>query len=1029
MTRSRGGGYCALVKLAPGQRCQAAVSALCVVWVLTGRAWALDPHRHITQFGHSAWRAQDGFVNRSSAVTQTADGYIWISTLDGLVRFDGVKFSPWSPPPGQSLPANGLGALLGARDGSLWIGTPGGLSHFKDGHLFNYTTTASSPAIGAIAEDRMGTIWVTRYHLNDGMGPLCRVAGERLFCYGKKDGLVAPFALGLAAQPDGTLWFACAMVCRFAAGAFTSYFDEQLTNPDAGAGVMDVAVDPSGSVWASFDGVGPRLGVQHYTNGKWTSFVVPGFDGSTVRSRTLFVDRQRTLWIGTESNGLYHVHDGHVDHYERADGLSGNEIAAMYEDREGNLWVVTDRGIDMFHDTSVVTYSTVEGLVGSLLNSVLALRDGAVWVGNEQALNVIDGNGIRAINPRQGLPRKNVNGLFEDSGGRLWLGVGNTITTYERGRFSLISAVDGRPLAKAGTGTAFAEDRNGNVWALTVAAGSNQRHLLRTRDRRVVEDIPVDAIVRSACFLALDQHDGVWVAGLGGEFARLRNGKADVVVRLETPEGPVNAHSLSVDADGSAWFATNRGLYRWRDGRMNRLDSRNGLPCPVIYSAIRDNEGAFWLYARCGLLRIRASQWSAWLKASDSRVSVDVFDFHDGAQPTVSLFGQPAVSKSPDGRLWFVSTRFVQMIDPSRTYVNTVPPPVRIEVIVADGKNYATVGPARLPPLRRQLEIDYTALSFKFPRNVLFRYKLEGQDADWQDAGDRRQALYNDLRPAHYRFRVVASNDAGVWNEAGAVLDFSIQPAWFQTRSFSVAMAIGVLLTAAALYRLRVRQIAGTMKARFDERLAERTRVARDIHDTLLQTVHGSKLVADHALKNTSDHGQVVRALEQLAEWMDQANQEVRAALNSLRTSTSEANDLADPLRRALDECRVHANMDVSLSVAGAGRDLHPVVRDEVYRIGYEAIRNACRHSAGRAVDVMLEYARDLTLRIRDDGVGIDPAVVEQGKDGHFGLRGMRERAARIGGRFAIDTAPRSGTAVTLIVPGRVAFTTASRSQ
>src|SRR6185369_8217735 len=207
-----------------------------------------------------------------------------------------------------------------------------------------------------------------------------------------------------------------------------------------------------------------------------------------------------------------------------------------------------------------------------------------------------------------------------------------------------------------------------------------------------------------------------------------------------------------------------------------------------------------------------------------------------------------------------------------------------------------------------------------------------------------------------------------------------------------------------------VRQIARTMKARFDERLAERTRVARDLHDTLLQTVQGSKLVVDHALKNPVDYGQLVRVLEQLAEWLGQANEEGRAALNSLRTSTTESNDLADAFRRALDECRTHPDMDVSLSVVGDGRDLHPVLRDEIYRIGYEAIRNACQHSTGRALDVMLEYARDLTLRIRDDGVGIDPAILEKGKDGHFGLRGMRERAERIGARLLIDTASRSGT-------------------
>jgi signal transduction histidine kinase/ligand-binding sensor domain-containing protein len=1026
MTRTRGGGYCAVVKLPPGPRYQAAAAAFCVVWVLTGTAWALDPHRHVAQFGHSAWRVQDGFINRPAAVTQTTDGYVWIATNDGLVRFDGMKFSPWSPPPGESMPSGGVGALLGARDGSLWIGTSAGLSRLKDGHLFNYATTARSPGIGAIVEDRAGAIWVTRYFVNDGTGPLCRVAGDRLICYGQKDGLVPMSALGLAVQPDGTLWFACQMVCRFAAGALTSYFNEQLTDPAGGHGAVDIAVDPSGSVWASFDGIGPRLGVQHYADGKWAPFVVSGFDGSTVRSRVLLVDGHRTLWVGTQSRGLYRVHDGHADHYERSESLSGNEILSMYEDREGNLWVITSGGIDLFYDTSVATFSTTEGLAGTIVNSALALRDGTVRVGTEEALNVIDGNAIRHIDPRHGLPGQAVTGLMEDSAGRLWLGAANTVMTYNRGRYSTITGPDGRVLAGAGMASAFAEDRNGDVWAL-LGEASDQHHLLRIRDRRVVDDIPVDGIITRAHFLATDRQEGVWIAGGFGEFARVRHGKADVVVRLERAEGSVTGYSLSVDSDGGVWLATNRGLYRWQAGRISRLDSRNGLPCPGIYAAMKDDEGSLWLYAKCGLLRIAAPDWAAWLRSPDTKVSAALFDLRDGLKHGTGVMNQPVGSKSPDGRLWFAGSSSVYMIDPRRTSSNAVPSPIRIEAIVADEKNYSADRPTCLPPLRRQVEIDYTTLSYKFPRKVRFRYRLEGKDVDWLEAGNRRQALYNDLGPGTYRFRVVATNDAGAWDEPGAALDFTIEPAWFQTRAFSATMGIGIALVATALYRVRVRQIARTMKARFDERLAERTRVARDIHDTLLQTVQGSKLVAEHALKDAGNHGQVVRALEQLAEWMAQANEEGRAALNSLRTSTGEPNDLADAFRRALDECRVHANIRASVSVVGDGRDLHPVVRDEIYRIGYEAIRNACRHSMGGAVDVMLEYARDLTLRIRDDGISIDPAVLDNGKGGHFGLRGMRERAARIGGRLAIDTAPRSGTAVTVVVPGHVAFTSASQ--
>src|SRR5262245_16993358 len=245
----------------------------------------------------------------------------------------------------------------------------------------------------------------------------------------------------------------------------------------------------------------------------------------------------------------------------------------------------------MFHDTSVVTYSTIEGLVGSDLNSVLALRDGTVWVGNEEALNIIDDQGIRAIDHRHGLPGQNVAGLFEDSSGRIWVGVDNTVMTYERGRFSRVSGADGRPLLRAGIAMAFAEDRNGDILALTTKVSPDQHDLhdlIRLRSRRVVEDIPVDKVISRAHFLATDSQDGVWIAGTSGELARLRGGKADVVARLETSEGSVRGYSLSVDSDGSVWFATSRGLYRWRDGRTSRLDDRHGLPCSSIYSATRD---------------------------------------------------------------------------------------------------------------------------------------------------------------------------------------------------------------------------------------------------------------------------------------------------------------------------------------------------------------------------------------------------------------------------------------------------------
>jgi signal transduction histidine kinase len=364
----------------------------------------------------------------------------------------------------------------------------------------------------------------------------------------------------------------------------------------------------------------------------------------------------------------------------------------------------------------------------------------------------------------------------------------------------------------------------------------------------------------------------------------------------------------------------------------------------------------------------------------------------------------------------------VQTIDPAQVHHNTIPPPVHIEQVIADRKSYSTTGAVRLPALTRDLEIDYVGLSYSVPQKVLFRYWLEGRDTSWQEAGTRRQAFYNDLRPGPYRFHVMACNHDGLWNTEGAMLEFSVAASWYQTVWFYLAVAGAVSVLLFAVYRLRIRQVATSLNARFDERLEERTRIARDLHDTLLQTIQGSKLVADDALKYSSDAARMHHAMERLSEWLKQAIGEGRAALSSLRSSTVERNDLAEALRRASQECQLQYPIELLLSVKGENREMHPIVRDEVYRIGYEAIRNACVHSGGSRVNVELSYLDDLVLRVSDNGNGIDTELAEKEKGGHFGLAGMYERAARLDARLTISGSPGTGTKVQLVVPGRIAF-------
>jgi hypothetical protein len=416
----------------------------------------------------------------------------------------------------------------------------------------------------------------------------------------------------------------------------------------------------------------------------------------------------------------------------------------------------------------------------------------------------------------------------------------------------------------------------------------------------------------------------------------------------------------------------------------------------------------------------------AWWDHPDRKLNLMVLDSSDGVQPGMAAYTSSA--KTPDGRLWFANSSVAQVIDPAHVRENTVVPPVDISALVADRKTYPLEPSIHLPPLTRDLEIDYTALSYVAPQKVRFRYRLEGHDTGWQEPGTRRQAFYNDLRPRKYRFHVIACNNHGVWNDIGATLDFSVAPAWYQTNSFLLLCVLTGTLVVWALYRLRVGQIARTLSVRFDERLAERTRMARELHDTFLQTIQGSKLVAEHALKSSDDHVRMVRAMGQVADWLGQATEEGRAALNSLRISTTQRNDLADALRRGAEECRTQSPMKVSFSVVGSVKEMHPVVRDEVYRIGYEAIRNACTHSRARQLDVALSYARDLSLRVSDDGVGIDPSVADRGRDGHFGLQGMREQAARIGGKLTVVSSSNSGTEITVVVPGGIVFKNSNTS-
>ena len=772
----------------------------CLVFVFFTRPVdALDTSRQISQYGHTAWRIEDGvFAGAPNVLAQTTDGYLWIGTQAGLMRFDGVRFVSWRPPEGSELPSSRITSLLGGRDGSLWIGTGAGLARWRNGNLTNYTDPAGS--IMAILEDRAGTIWIARANLSDTKGPLCKVADTGLRCFGRDDGITLPYAVTLDNDSLGNIWLAGgAMVSRWPTSSAGTYVPAALNPAENFNGVVALAGGPDGSVWVGLVHAGKGGGLQQLVHGTWKPFITPEFDGSVLEVTRLLVDRDGSLWVGTLNQGIYRIQGHKVEHLRGSDGLSGDAVAGLFQDREGNIWIATARGIDNFHDLRVASFSTRQGLSTDQVNSVLASRDGTVWIGN-YSLDALRSGKVTSIQPRNGLPGRELTSLLEDRAGRLWVGIDQELSVYQQGKFTKIHTRDGSPL---GTVRAMTEDVDGSIWVAT-RSSENRNRLLRIKGLGIHEEISSPQL-QFPNALAADPHGGVWLGLATGGLVRYRNGQMEFISLNQSPhDGPV--HGLLVNSDASVLAATAAGLVGWQNGKVQSLTVRNGLPCDLIYALISDRRATLWLYAACGLIAIPNAELQRWWKSPDTMVNTRLLDVFDGAQPMSTPF-RPNASQSPDGRLWFANENVVQVIDPAHLDGNPTPPPVHVEEIIADHKPLSPRHGLRLPPLTRDLEIAYTALSFVAPQKVRFRYKLEGHDSEWQDPGTRRQAFYSDLPPANYRFRVIASNNDGVWNEEGATLAFSVAPAWFQTWWFRAGSLATLLALLWCIYRLRVRSI------------------------------------------------------------------------------------------------------------------------------------------------------------------------------------------------------------------------------
>jgi signal transduction histidine kinase/ligand-binding sensor domain-containing protein len=998
---------------------------------------ALDPGRAITQLAHRSWGEKDGYPGLTYAIAQTRDGFLWLGTTGGLYRFDGIRFEHYEPPTGGRLQPGLVTSLFALPDGGLWIGyATGGVSILRNGTATTYGKNQGAPdgRIRLIVQDQDGWIWIAN---SDG---LVRFDGQRWDVIGPQWNCPKGRATAVFVDSRGTIWAAIGNSILYLKRGSKRFED----TGDFALEAASIAEAPNGKIWIADTQMAvrpigmpgsPRLATarcEAQAASKGIAVKSPGCNSASqleiqVGSYGILFDREGSLWITTLGDGLRRSRfplqlrsepikefGNAVEHFTSKDGLSADYCAAPFQDREGNIWVGTRDGLDEFRDTTLVP---VASPTGTIQISIAPDEAGYVWATtNYNHLARIYDDSMNFLFAEDG-----ASAPFRDSLGRVWFRGNTSLYRLHNGRPQLVTKFPTSsdvPIL-SGRDVQIVSDNSGKLWAFINSLGFFSLDGHRWRGLETPPEI-AKLMPRS---VYTDSTGRIWVGFADGTITTLEKGRITVYSAHEIGLGVVTSFS----AHGSQiWIAGGRGLVLFSGGRFRSVTPWDNGTFSGVSGVVDAGSDGLWLNEASGVIRIPDGEVSKAIQDPLYRVHYNTFDSSDGLpgkSPNQSPY--PTAIRGTDGRLWFVARKGVAWVDPREILRNLIPPPVHVTAVSADGPSQLNLLNLSLPPQPGTIQIDYTALSLALPERVRFRYKLDGIDKVWQEPGARRQAYYDHLSPGRYHFHVIACNNDGVWNEQEDTLDFSVLPAWYQTILFRIFLIAAVLFLIWAIHRMRVWQIARAMSARFDERLAERTRIAGDLHDTLLQTIDVSKLVAQDAVAENYDDIKMRRALEKLSLWLESASREARTAVKSLRTVTMPGTDLAAALQLACENGSADRALATTLSLVGASREVHPLTRDEIYCIGYEAIRNAQAHSKGSSLEVEIHYDADLKVRVHDNGVGMDAAIREHGKEYHFGLQGMRERTARIGGKLTITSSPTTGTQVFLVVPGAIAFVNA----
>jgi signal transduction histidine kinase/ligand-binding sensor domain-containing protein len=937
--------------------------------LLTGAgsiAEALEPATPLANYGRQGWATENGLPqNTVQALAQTKDGFLWIGTEVGLVRFDGSGFVVFDQHTSPALPGNDVQCLLAARDGALWVGTSDGLARVQNGAVTTFTTANGMPGndVRAVDEERDGTV-VVRTSVGTANVLMGRVeiahpgvpeVDPKLSAVLSDGGKVtaSKTVVELALRPKA--------MQRWTVG-------KELP----GTRVQALFADREGTLW-----IGTNGGLVRYADGKLEKMPVSD-PLASASALAIMEDHEGDLWVGTESSGLQILRDQRFRTLTTRDGLASDNTTVVVDDSAGALWVGTaGSGVTTLRpwtSTPARTWSVKDGLLSDVVLSLAAAPNGDVWVGTADGLSGIRRGTVTSFTSADGLPDDFIRSLLADADGSLWIGTRHGLTHWRNagdlnsGRMETFTTANGLGSDLVG---AMARDSAGNLWVATLAG------LARLTNGKITNFTTANGLSSSVITAILARAGGTLLIGTQDHGWNLWDGRAFMPVK-QNALGGTTIHAILDDGLNHLWFATGGGVARCDCGQAT------------------------------GAMQADCAQWMEFGTADGLRSRETASNSH------------PSAWRGKNGLLWFATPKGLVEVDPLHFPVNTVAPPVTVERFAVDDAdepvNKANAG-LRVSAGHNHFQFEYGGLSFVAPQKVRYRYMLEGFDHQWTDAGARRNAYYTSIPPSTYTFRVQAANNDGVWNMQGAALEFKLEPHFYQTIWFYVLL--GVLLIGLVMLVLRLRLLRA--KREFNAVLGERTRIAREVHDTLAQGYVGISVQLEvlSELLRLNKVDAAAKHLDTTRGFVREGLADARQSIWALRSQDSGETTLPVRMRRIVEQADGHG-LEAQFSIYGAYRPLPPDTEREILRVAQEAIHNVKKHAAANKLTVQLEYRPgEIALELRDDGRGFKqladgaPAGLPPG---HYGLTGMRERAAAIGGSLDVESA-NTGTTVRLRAP------------